>query len=335
MFMKSDGDFLVLDDTIVLYKGKGPKVVFPAVIDGHRIKTIGNEVVSGRTDIEEIVVERGIEVINTLSFERLPELMRIQLPDTLNHIGRQTFAEDHKLSQLDFMLHLSESEYKELLEDSCGGSEGLRVCGSYIKKFDFYKALKEAPIVGTFMFKPVTQLDKKVRTLVAIQRLDVYRTITTNIDLVGGDSFEFFSEAEVDRNDITRKIALLQKKEYINPDTADVDRYNDQRLKNHEVFREPNTMLPCFHEDNVSFENGEVIVKIEMLIGTFYWNSVRRVVVQGKNYYSVDRYYLTDEEFQSYRRKRSGIYFDENGIEVSDPARIEAIDLKSSVLNYM
>lgn len=332
MFTKSDGDFLVLDDVIILYKGKGTKVTFPAVVDGHHIKAIGNGAVSGREDIEEIVVERGIKDIGNSSFTRMLNLKKLELPDTIKNVGRQSLEYSEKINQIDIPLYLSEEEYEKLYNDSCGDDEGNRFCGSYIKEFPFYSVLKGAIIAGRSMYEPCAVVDSRVRSLVACQRVDKEHEMRTNLNLAGGSSFTDFDEVTIDSKDLLEKIALFQEKKYLNPDTNRDIRYNDRRYLKNERYRELTTFILMFNEDNVIRENGQVVVRIEAIMGVFYWNALRKMVMDGTSYYYMDRYYLTSNEDSPYRRDFNGKYYDESGNEITDSNIIHSLDIKRKIM---
>ena len=72
MFEKLDGDFVVLDDTILFYKGSATKVVVPSSIDGNPIRRIGDGAFCENANIKSIEISEGIEEIGLFSMAMMP-----------------------------------------------------------------------------------------------------------------------------------------------------------------------------------------------------------------------------------------------------------------------
>ncbi len=87
-----EADFIAFDGVIEDYFGPGGKVVVPSEIDGEPIHEIADYAFANNSDIEEVWICEGIEVIGYRAFYQCPNLYKIELPYSLYEAGSQAFA---------------------------------------------------------------------------------------------------------------------------------------------------------------------------------------------------------------------------------------------------
>ncbi len=85
-------DFIAFDGVIEEYIGPGGKVVVPSVIEGEPIIEIAAYAFANNSDIEEVWICEGIEVIGYRAFYQCPNLYKIELPYSVYEAGSQAFA---------------------------------------------------------------------------------------------------------------------------------------------------------------------------------------------------------------------------------------------------
>ncbi len=87
-----DADFIVFDGIIEEYFGPGGTVVVPAVIDGEEITEIAGYAFANNSDISEVYIAEGIEVIGNRAFYGCSNLYKVELPYSLLVAGSQAFG---------------------------------------------------------------------------------------------------------------------------------------------------------------------------------------------------------------------------------------------------
>ena len=67
-------------------------IKFPKNIDGYKVKAIGMSAFSGNTTIKEIVIPKGVQVIDTYAFEACTALETVSIPDSVTALSAGVFA---------------------------------------------------------------------------------------------------------------------------------------------------------------------------------------------------------------------------------------------------
>lgn len=67
------------------------RLTIPAVIDGKKVKKLGSAAFFANHEIEELIIEEGIEEIESYCFSKVENLIKAEFPQTLKSIGHEAF----------------------------------------------------------------------------------------------------------------------------------------------------------------------------------------------------------------------------------------------------
>ena len=90
-----DYDYRILDDgsaEIITYTGSGREITIPAIIDGIRITSIGDQVFQDHKELIQVTVPKDIVFIGDSAFSGCSRLTSISLPNNLTSIGESAFS---------------------------------------------------------------------------------------------------------------------------------------------------------------------------------------------------------------------------------------------------
>ena len=90
--LSPEGDFIAFDGVIEEYVGPGGTVVVPSVIAGEPITEIAAYAFANNSDINEVYISEGIEVVGYRAFYQCANLYKIELPYSVYKAGSQAFA---------------------------------------------------------------------------------------------------------------------------------------------------------------------------------------------------------------------------------------------------
>ncbi len=78
------------------------QIAYSVIHDGktYNVVGIGKEAFAGLHTVEKIIVEEGIEELNSYAFALMPNLKSVRLPSTLNSLGRYMFYESNNLTEI-------------------------------------------------------------------------------------------------------------------------------------------------------------------------------------------------------------------------------------------
>ena len=339
MFEKLDGDFVVLDDTILFYKGSATKVVVPSSIDGNPIRRIGDGAFCENANIKSIEISEGIEEIGLFSMAMMPKLSYLKLPDTIKKLDNTVVKQDYRLPQIDVEWNISDDEYKKLMDNSFYDSEGFRVIGLDYRDIKMMEMFGEYGLfLQTFVYvRPIHRVEKEVKRLfVELRSPDGVKDdfpIVTSFDMCGGDSGISYEE------DILDKIAGIKDGTYVNPENAASEEAKGKYIKEG---RKPDigySLIPCFREENVTKTASGYRVKIEVLMGKAYYYAVRPLYYRGKRYFSIEKYYVCRDyisgEKPPYTSEGVLHFRYDDGSRVTDPGLCKSLEKKCRLLSML
>lgn len=87
-----EGDFIAFDGVLEEYIGPGGVVVIPATIEGERITEIAAQAFMANSDIEEVYIPEGVEIIGNRAFFKCSNLYKVEFPYSLYQFGSETFT---------------------------------------------------------------------------------------------------------------------------------------------------------------------------------------------------------------------------------------------------
>lgn len=78
------------------------QVAYSVIHNGvtYNVVGIGKEAFAGLHTVEKVIVEDGIEELNSYAFALMPNLKSVKLPSTLNSLGRNLFYESNNLTEI-------------------------------------------------------------------------------------------------------------------------------------------------------------------------------------------------------------------------------------------
>ena len=94
-------DFIISNGVLKKYIGKSKDVVIP-----NGVKSIDDNICSGRQDIRSLTIPEGVKAIGRRAFENCYNLEKVTLPDSLKEIGGYAFVDCHKLKTINLPKNL-------------------------------------------------------------------------------------------------------------------------------------------------------------------------------------------------------------------------------------
>ncbi len=88
-------DFIISNGVLKKYIGKSKDIVVP-----EGVKSIDDNICSGRQDIRSLTIPEGVKAIGRRAFENCYNLEKVTLPDSLKEIGGYAFVDCHKLKTI-------------------------------------------------------------------------------------------------------------------------------------------------------------------------------------------------------------------------------------------
>lgn len=175
---------------VVGYSGESKRVEIPAEVKGVKVTGIG-ESAFAYSDIEEVVISEGVEVIGEEAFSYCSSLKEVNIPSTVITISKKAFEYCKALTKIEFGENVEEIgfgcfQYCENLQEATFGNKLVSIKGL---AFGRCKALKEISLpegveeIGSQAFSNCKSLEK------------VY--IPESVTTIGYDAFEYTSPAFV------------------------------------------------------------------------------------------------------------------------------------------
>ncbi len=115
------GDFVIIDDILVKYKGQAKEVLIPS-----NISIIAEGAFKNNEYVEKVILSSNINVLSDSMFENCTELITVILPENLMQIGNKVFSGCTKLTDINF------ADSKLLSNIGYDAFDGTRWLNSYI-----------------------------------------------------------------------------------------------------------------------------------------------------------------------------------------------------------
>ena len=327
-----DDNFLFLDNTIILFKGRTKRLVIPSKISGFPVECIGSGAVCEDEIVSDVILEDGIKTICGDGIAKLKNLNSITLPDTIESIDEYAFDGSRSIRSIDMILKLDRQEYDNLLNGSGADIDGVRILWEGASQFRGMTAFANGLYIGRHMLvKPVKVMDPSMRRIF-VNTIDKDRKCpgVEAHNLCGGES------SVTEQEDILDKIISIQSGYYQGYFDISSEQASDGIQKQPDNYREPNVFIPCFDEKEVIRNGDRYEVRLHYLIGTAWWYSVKRIAFEGKTYYAASKCFLTGEPAHPYVRIKAAFYYYPDGRLINDNMDLKGkLEKKNNFLNLI
>lgn len=314
MFSAIIDGFSVLDDTVLTYNGDESKLVISAKIKSGTIRKIGDGAFYNNKEIREVIIGDGIEVIGKSAFAKASNLKYLFLPKSINKCDMSAFKHCNNLSRIIVDRTIKKSELDSLLTTSIRGEED-----KYILSGPHYEISSLAQIYDGLneIAKPACRVTKDMRRLFLKRMRDHhsknYRksndTDSENIDEKRDKMHMFFQDAsiclDVSAKALTENKALIEKikADKQEPYNYEADEKNDSYLKMQKEAIINEVIVVSFRNNDTVIKGDYAVVRFIFDIDQHFWQSTRRVVVEGETFYVYRREFLnSDPEYPFIRR---------------------------------
>ncbi|WP_029232423.1 leucine-rich repeat protein [Butyrivibrio sp. VCB2006] len=325
MFSGERSGFLVLDDTILLYKGHESEIVVPGQIDGNKIRTIGAGAINNRSNISKIEVSEGIETIGKKGLGDMYGLRKLVLPQSLKEIDSSSFEGDVFLDTFRFRLRLDANRYNSILAASYADNNGNRIIDGIPSDISSLSAFNVGLYKKNFgLIKPIAKINRDVRRIFIMPESKAF-----SYNLIGGESG--ITEAD----DLIDKIRGTLEGSYFNPVDSEAEKVSDNAQRKGEDLKTGLVLVPYFDERNVDSSDGFYELMIELKVCKAYWISVQRVVDNGVSYFTKSYCYYTSNPSCPYISLPTDNFYDERGELVSGSLLAARLRRKSRFLNMI
>lgn len=325
MFSIDNDEYLVLEDTILNYKGKASELVVPSVIDGHEVKCIGAGAINDRTDITSIEVSEGIESIGKRGIGGISSLRKLVLPQSLKSIDSYSFDGDSHLGSIMFRVETTRSRYNSILAASYADIDGHRIIDGIPSDITSLSAFNVGLYkLGFGLIKPVAKISRDARRLYIVPESKAF-----SFSLVGGES------GISEEDDLMDKIRGLQAGTYVNPVDNQAEIICDSAMRKGDDLKTGPVLVPVFYESDVDIQSDTVRLMIELRICKAYWITVNKLVCEGASYFTKNYCYCTSDSNCPYISIPSENFYDEQGQQIRDMFLITKLKRKNRFLNMI
>ncbi len=324
-------DFLLLDNTLLLYKGWRKAVTIPYNNDGFIIECIGKAAICDNKNVMQITLENGIREIECKAISGLENLRKITLPDSLETVDQHAFDGLTNLQSIDMSMNMTASEYRQLLSVSCADRDGRRVVTGGLGGFKGTSVFSGGFYLGrNNLIKPALALDSSQRRIY-VNEYDVLRAgeYLRTYDFTGG------SPRVADSEDILDKINALKNGTYVEYSDTKCELANDNMEKLGKPYYPPQVFIPVFNESEVEEHNGMYRFTLYFHIGTAYFYRVKELHQGGEVYYYAEKCAITGEQVHPYVRFSDGTFYYDDATKVADEKLIKRLRTKFRFLTVI
>ena len=325
MFSIDNDEYLVLEDTILNYKGTASELVIPSVIGGHEVKCIGAGAINDRSYITSIEVSEGIESIGKRGIGGLTGLHKLVLPQSLKSIDSAAFDGDSHLGSIMFRVETTMNRYNSILAASYADIDGHRIIDGIPSDITSLSAFNVGLYkLGFGLIKPIAKISRDARRIYIVPDSKAF-----SFSLVGGES------GISEEDDFADKIRGLQAGTYINPVNNQAETICDNAQRKGDELKTGPVLVPVFYESDVDIQGDTVKLMIELMICKAYWIAVNKLVCDGASYFTKNYCYCTSDSNCPYISLPSETFYDEQGQQIRNLDIITKLRRKSKFLNMI
>lgn len=280
MLRTENGAFLTLEDTILSYSGQASSLDIPAVQDGHPLSVIGKGAFGESPSLNWVSIPREIRRIGYEAFSGCDNLETVVFNGALPELGGGLFSRCPKLKSISLRsFPVSEEQYRQLRENSSRMTDG-RLVPERFPDWPGLEGLGKALDVKPYVHVPKTA------------------------DCV-------FQDRDLDRDmqdEDQRRFRELIRRRVRTPCIPSVEEVNDLCTRRENLPTVKPVALLCADDRQTVREGRTVLLRPEILIGRFYWQSKVEIACDGQMYYLYQRNYLTAEARMEYIRQNICVF---------------------------
>ena len=298
-----DKKYAVVDHTIINYTGDNVTLKVPEKIDNIVVRSIGEGAFMELPYLQYVRLPSGVTSVGAFAFRSNANLTTVVLPGTIKQIGLRAFHNCKELSEIklyDFLI--DEKEYRDLKNNSIRAADDVYVS----------RRVPEIPIIKDMIRAcgavPVCIVPDGVNRLFYTNYLPtdnahqlMYRN-TYNICFLDKYS-KPISEDE--------GVMECLKNSNETPCIAKADEVNDSDLRINVHLTPVKTAVFSFHDKETKDIKGKKSLSVTIRIGYFFFQKMRKVICNRKQYYIYQRYYLHYNNNQEFLRRDIAIYTDQ------------------------
>lgn len=326
LFTVLTGDFTVADTTIIAYSGDDFVVRVPAKLDGHPIRHIGDGAFENCGSVGEIIIEEGIKNFGVRSFARNDKLKKVFIPWTVEWLSEEDEVSKEEDEEQQMYVNTAPFAYNPGLEEIIVERKITPGTFASLQQTSIPLGAGCYILSGTYRNFVQTSGTEELNRLLCDERDTLYRDAVKaavqiypeveRIFCAGGllenelnetcRSFTFYIGEEV----VGEEEALRQKMNDMvrEPYNVKWDEKNDDDVRMEKNNPIPRTYITWFDEKENRVTGNEVIVTLHMEIGEFFWQSVKKIVMNGTDYYVYRKEYLNSQEERPYIQKDIGVF---------------------------
>lgn len=298
-------DAVIAENTLITYTTDKQEAVLMDEYDGVKIKRVGKSSFSGNSSLKTVILPDSVEEIGDDAFYDLSELTKLVVPGKLKKIEPLAFRQCPKLREINIRdLEVEKDVYDNLMQNSRKCSLGFFVSAEYPPNSILESLVKATSVSGCSTYIPQTIdrlfVEKKQQSEVMVSNR---RTMTKQLFFTYSftDEKEYISEEEA----VERRFSAENREEYTHCLTECV--LDNECRKGYYLPALP-TAIFTFDDSLTKEIDGKYYLNATLILGNFFWQSMKHVVYESKDYYVYRRHYLSGNKQKNYFRRDIAVY---------------------------
>ena len=298
---------VIAENTLITYMTDKQEAVLMDEYEGVRLKRIGNSSFCSNSSLKTVILPDSVEEIGDDAFYDLSELTKLVVPGKIKKIEPLAFRQCPQLREINIRdLEVEKDVYDNLMHNSRKCSLGFFVSAEYPPNSILESLVKATSVEGCSMYVPQIAdrlfVEKKHQSEVMVSNR---RTMTKQLFFTYSftDEKEYISEEEA----IDRHFSSKNKEEYTHHLTEGI--LDDECRKGNYLPALP-TAIFTFDDSLTKEKEGKYYLNATLILGKFFWQSLKHVVYESKDYYVYRRHYLSGNSRKHYTRRDIAVYKD-------------------------
>ena len=295
-----DKNYAVTANTICSFFGFDEVLTVPGKVALVDIKAIGHGAFYGNKKLNTAIVPKEIESLGECSFCECDGLKKVIFDGTPKSVGNRAFFSCHSLYEIELRnFFVSKSVYEDMRTNSTTLSDGItvtaRVPGELLPKGLLESLGTKYPAANIPL--DVSELFYRVNPKDTAQ----FRNLFNEIQVFAGNQ----------NNEAVREHqAFLKHIQGIVPETLSPlsEKANDDLIKSEESCNPEDVVIFTFNDTETRKAKNGYLLHVTLKIGHFFWQSAKKVICNGQEYFVYRRHHLTHKPEMEYIRQDVAIY---------------------------